>query len=505
MTITRGFVFILLPIAVLAWAQAADAQAAVVVYPTLQESVSSKAFEVSVDETPVPVVAYKDIHYAHFAFDGQVEVKVVASEPFSEWSLSPKRYRIPVEVQEREIRLSLACPRKLVLEANSLGRLFIFADPLEVDPPTEKDRGVTNVLDSEIDNTGGALETERLQKAIDAIPKDGVLLVPPGVYRTAGLTLKSDMTLYLAGGALIQGTSNPEEYGKNETDSDASPKRLLLIDGAENVTVEGRGVLDANGALLRAQGHSGRVLLARNSRNIRVEGIILRDPPSWNTHLLGCENVTLQNLKLLNDLEVLNTDGFDPDASRHVLIEDCFAYCGDDAVAVKCTGNGDFFRDVEDIVVRRNVFLTKKSALKVGTESRTPRMGDISFESNDVLFCDRGMTLYCRDGATYENIRFVDNRFEGFFRNNRQRLLDFEIVERDGKGKIRNVLIQDCRADVHWPQKSTIRGLDDEHRVEGVTFENFEVDGKMCRNPDEADLDVQSHAVDVFFSDGEKR
>jgi len=480
---------------------AAGGRSRIVTYPTVPTARVSTDYSLTVGTTPVTVARFKDIHYAHFSFAGQADIRVSVNGPVSQWSLSPKRYEIPGRTQGEDLLFSISDPKKLVVQINGLDRLFIFADPLEDNPPQTGDPGVVNILDFGVDNTGGTKETVRIQTAIDATPQNGVLFFPAGVYLSGTLELKSNMTLYLAGGSLIQGSGNLDDYPKHENDGPMSSARLILVDEAENVTIRGRGIVDSNGAELRNQDdHRGRVLLVRNSRNVVVEDVILRDPPSWNFHILGCEHVTVRNVKILNDPSLPNTDGFDPDASSHVLIEDCFAYCSDDSSAVKCVGYDGIYRDVEDIVIRGNVFLTKKSALKVGTESRTAVMKDITFEDNDVLMADRGMTLYCRDGATYSNIRYINNRFENFYPDIKQRLLDFHIRDRDGKGHIRDVLIRDCRADVHWPQMSTICGYDSAHIVSNVRFENFTVGGKLCRNAEDANLDIQNYVADVTFA-----
>ncbi len=482
-------------------ALASMAGSSVVAHPLVPTARASSEYSLSVGTTPIPVQEFKDIHYAHFSFAGRVELRVSVGERIAKWSVSPRRYEVPGKIEGEELLLSISQPRKLVVRVNDGDRLFIFADAPEADPPRPGDPGVVSVLDFGVDNSGGRMETARIQAAIAALPENGTLYFPAGIYLTGTLTLKSNMTLYLAGGCLIQGSGNVEDYTAHENDRRKSPGRLLLIDRAENVTIEGRGVVDANGGVLRREhDRRGRALLIRNSRDVLVQGVILRDSPSWNTHVLGCERVTLRNVKLLSDLELSNTDGFDLDASSHVLVEDCFAYCSDDAAVIKCAGYDEIYRDVTDIVVRGNVFLTKKSALKVGTESRTAEMKDITFESNDVLLCDRGMSLYCNDGATYSNIRFINNRFEECYPDRDQCLLDFDIRDREGKGHIRDVLVRDCVADIHWPNKSTFRGHDAEHIVSDVRFENFMIAGRLCRSAEEADLLIVQHAGGITFS-----
>ena len=59
---------------------------------------------------------------------------------------------------------------------------------------------------------GKTLNTKAIQSAIDDCPKDGCVLIPSGTFMTGELRLHSNMEFYLAEGAVLQGTANPEDY-----------------------------------------------------------------------------------------------------------------------------------------------------------------------------------------------------------------------------------------------------------------------------------------------------
>ena len=82
-------------------------------------------------------------------------------------------------------------------------------------------------------------------------------------------------------------------------------------------------------------------------------------------------------------------DGFDPDNSQGVVIQDVFVHSSDDAIAVKATMQQ---RDTVNVSLSHAVFSTKKSCLKVGTESRSNFNG-ISFSDVEGFNLDRGMVL----------------------------------------------------------------------------------------------------------------
>jgi hypothetical protein len=187
------------------------------------------------------------------------------------------------------------------------------------------------------------------------------------------------------------------------------------------------------------------------------------------------------------------------------VVEDCFHYTSDDAVVVKSFAD----RPVADVTVRGNVLLSKKSALKIGTESAADISG-VTFADNDVVECDRGMTLASEDGHTIRGTQYINNRFEEPYPDARRRLIDFYTWNRNGGGRIENTLIRDCVADVKWPRPSTL--FPASGPIEGVRFENFVLAGQVCRNLREADLlvdvlpccdDRRANAREITFAPGD--
>jgi hypothetical protein len=237
----------------------------------------------------------------------------------------------------------------------------------------------------------------------------------------------------------------------------------------------------------------------KNSKNVLIEDVILRDSGSWNTHILHCTDVAIRNIKMINDVSLSNTDGFDPDSSRDVLIEKCFIYAGDDAFAIKTSNRGGFLKDLTNIIIRDNVVLTQKSALKIGTETRASKMSSITFLNNHVIQSDRGMSIYCNDGADICNVQFVGNSFEDNYPDSKQRMIDFKISKRDGAGQIRDILIKDCSFKEPFPRDSTIEGLDPDNTIKNIQFENFSISGSLCRDAKEARLKVGAHVEGVTF------
>ncbi|MFQ9702025.1 MAG: glycosyl hydrolase family 28 protein [Enterocloster clostridioformis] len=61
----------------------------------------------------------------------------------------------------------------------------------------------------------------------------------------------------------------------------------------------------------------------------------MRNAPFWTLHPAGCDDVLISGLRILNDLNVANSDGIDPDHSTNVRIIGCHVTCADDCICLK--------------------------------------------------------------------------------------------------------------------------------------------------------------------------
>ncbi len=88
-----------------------------------------------------------------------------------------------------------------------------------------------------------------IQKAIDDCPKQGVVLVPAGTFVAAPFRLKSHMTLQIDGE--IVGTPFADQYAFGfllyPYRTDKRYYGLVNVDGAEEIRITGKGVIDGNG------------------------------------------------------------------------------------------------------------------------------------------------------------------------------------------------------------------------------------------------------------------
>lgn len=164
----------------------------------------SSTYSVTVNGTSVPVYNNNEISYIHFSFAGEVDVVVTVNETVSSYTLSPKSFGIISSQSGQNISFTLVRPSKLILsEVNSLTeKLAIFADPLEENAAKIGNAGVIDASTySSIDKTGNTESTRGIENAIDAVANNRVLYFPAGKYIFETIYLKSNMTMYIEGGA----------------------------------------------------------------------------------------------------------------------------------------------------------------------------------------------------------------------------------------------------------------------------------------------------------------
>jgi polygalacturonase len=98
----------------------------------------------------------------------------------------------------------------------------------------------------------------------------------------------------------------------------------------------------------------------------------MKDSPFWFNHIYDCDHVHFKNVHIVAPEGSPNTDGWDPDSSRNVLIEDSTYRGGDDCVAIKsgwdCFGI-DYGKPSVNITIR-NVTCESRNAggIAIGSE-----------------------------------------------------------------------------------------------------------------------------------------
>jgi len=229
------------------------------------------------------------------------------------------------------------------------------------------------------------LNTVAIQRAIDtcAAGGGGEVVVPAGIFVTGSLLLKSDITLRLLPGAVLQGSYDPADYPEHDISSHRkfgtithdgvyvkSMKALVLADRAQNVAIVGEGTIKGAG-----EGKAFQLGLNKDGKpkniffvgctNVRLSGIKVLNSAQVTISISGCDRVFVDGIHV-RSLGNWNCDGMDVDA-RDVTIANCLIESEDDAL---CFKSEYLDRFCENIAVSNCVVASNCNGIKLGTGSR---------------------------------------------------------------------------------------------------------------------------------------
>lgn len=437
----------------------------VVAYP-VPDACNDSPYTISVNGIPVAVEkagVTRGAHYARFQFTEQAHVRVdiKGDDLPPEMVLKPERFRTGIQTTpipgglRMEFDVQEAGPRFITKQNASLPwPLIIFAERADMRISVPAGPDVQNVRDY---LRGSAVETEGIQEALDeASRRRGTVVFPAGRYIAGTLHIRDNTTVFLAPGALLEASTDPAHFpvddGWEERSShgpEESFSRFIYFDHCTNSKIVGHGVIEGRGDVLRNEhGRHVHAMDIIGCSNISVENVLLRNSAAWTFQILGSSNVRVDDVKVVADWAVGNTDGIDPDCSQNVLIKDFWGYCGDDAVAIKATKKLNYPGPSADIVVRDAIVMTRKTSFKIGTETYAD-VRNVLFENCEAVNSSRGIGLWMRDGSTMENVMFRGMRFdlyeipgEGWSGETFRLTLE----DRNGLGVIRNISMEDIQA-----------------------------------------------------------
>lgn len=379
-------------------------------------------------------------------------------------------------------------------------------------------------------------DTDAIQQAIDACCLSGggtVVLESGKIYYSRSLIMKRNVCLHLQKGARLKATSDINGYFRPcafintaENTRIGNPVTgkpsfaFLYAYEADGASITGEGVIDANGhSFVKRKDRyyvtgdfypRPTVIYFEKSHHITFEGITIVDAPFWTLHPAGCNDVLISNLRILNDLDVANSDGIDPDHCSNVRIIGCHVECADDCICLKTSKGNAEYGPCESIVITGCTLISTSAAIKIGTEG----VGD--FRNILVSDCiisksNRGLSIQIRDGGSVENVSFSNiiietRRFCPDWWGTAEPIV-LTTFDRDAdtcSGRIKNVRFFNvtCKGE----NGVLVHGHAD-NCIEDVTFENVRVEltktskweGGLYDMRPGLNKDVEKHANSGFF------
>lgn len=376
------------------------------------------------------------VNIANFSCSGAMDVEVRTHKPIESYTIRPTSRQIEGTCDGKILRFRLPGPDRLYVEIKGLTPLCLFANPPEENVPSATD--------------------------------ESVVYFGPGVHRPGPITLKDNQTLYIAGGAVVYGAIN------------GSPRHAKVL---------GRGILDGE--------YKQRLVQLNKASDVRFEGVILRNGRSWQNTVTECDNITYENVKVISFGN--SGDGINPVGSRDVTIRNCFLRCTDDCIAIKAPGK---MQTVERIHVLDSTLIGYAfgDGVTIGFETNGPYIRNVLVRNCDILIARGGnrvdghsaFSIICDGPAWITDIRYEDIRVEAevlkLFELN---VTDGTKYQNDPPGHIRDIYLKDVRWAADRP--IILKGLDGEHLVERVTFDNCSVAGKPLHREADASFQVNDH------------
>jgi polygalacturonase len=185
-------------------------------------------------------------------------------------------------------------------------------------------------------------DTAAIQRAVDALPVGGSVVLSGGVFLSGTITLKSDMTLWIARDAVLLGTTDQARYPKitdSPTLGNIMYHALVRSAGADRVRIDGGGTINGRGQNPAWNDTSDQttrpaLLFLTKGHDVSVRNVTLLDAGFWNTVLAEDQGVLLADLNVDSDIPG-NRDGIDLVDVHDSLIERVNVWSEDDAICFK--------------------------------------------------------------------------------------------------------------------------------------------------------------------------
>ncbi|MEO1257334.1 MAG: glycoside hydrolase family 28 protein [Bacteroidota bacterium] len=355
---------------------------------------------------------------------------------------------------------------------------------------------------------GKTMNTKAIQKAIDSAHEDGGgrVVFSAGRFLSGTIVLKSNVELHLMDGAVLLGSTDPDDYLKI-----SRWKGLVMANGQQNIGISGEGTIDGQGRKLALHidslFYAGQIDSARYNfvemrpkyylrpqniefvkcKNVSVTDVTIKNAACWVQTYDVCENVIIDNITVDSDA-YWNNDGIDIQDCKNVQVTNCFVNAADDGICIKSQYPE---HDCDSIYIANCTVRSSASAVKFGTVSHGG-FKNVVIENIKVYDTFRSaIAIEVVDGGICENILVQNIEAE-----NTGNPIFIRLGDRSKKrppGILKNVTIKNVKVQVpferpdykyeirgpalpffHNTFPSSITGIPG-HPVEHVLLENIEI------------------------------
>jgi len=386
---------------------------------------------------------------AYFDFSGTVNVKIKApGKDIDSVTIRPISLGIVPIVRGDTISFKLDKPAQLTIEINNdvHRAIHLFANPIEGNPPELGDPGVH--------------------------------YFGPGIHKASSIKIKSNETVYIAGGAVVYG--------------------WIHCASLENVKIIGRGIID--GSIYDRWEDMIVPINLFKCKDIVVDGITILNPAAWTLNTYLCENVKINNVKIISARP--NSDGITTQSCKNFTAQDCFVRSWDDSLVVK-----GYDENVKGITFDNIIIWTDLAqSCEIGYETRAETIEDIYFRNITVLhnFHKPVMSIHNSDNALVKNVHYENIVVEDaqMGQGDGANFLIDLLIERSQwsqsseRGNIRDIFFDGIKvlSGKYFPV-SRIKGFDENHTIENIHISNLEIFGKPIRSAEEGEFSIDEYSV----------
>lgn len=426
---------------------------------------------------------------------GAAEFKITPKKAFTRCRVRPESDGIVFKSENGAVGFSVDNPCQLSVEFDGdiFGNLQLFVNPIESYVPDKTDPDV--------------IYLEPGIHTYENCPH--ITLGKNGESNVNVLYLESNTTLYIAGGAVLKAM-------------------VIVKPNSENIKILGRGIID----LLDYNVQSGKMaeikeknngmypqgLSLNRSKNLEIDGIIIKNSCSYAIMGNSMNNVTIDNVKLFNRCDC--SDGIDFVASSNITIKNCYIRSNDDGIAVYAS-RWEYKGSAKNWLVDNCVFMVDCAhGINIGTHGsqdaeNRDEICDIVFRNLDfldvyeqnryywgVIAFTVGDENFVHD-ITFENIRVYPTEGARPFtiKTDLNKSFNPNPGYRIENIHFRNIEFVGTDYITDFKEKSLIKGCSPENIVTGLYFENVTFCGeKLTEQNYEKYFDIGENAENINFN-----
>ncbi|WP_261304980.1 discoidin domain-containing protein [Paenibacillus andongensis] len=390
--------------------------------------------------------------FVYFDTDGPVDLSVTYNAgTVTTATVKPNNLGITPAISGNTMTFSISGPQKLVFDVNGNvdNDLMIFANPVEVNPPSPTD--------------------------------PNVIYLGPGVYNQT-YNLSSGQTLYIAGGAVVRGgvnlnnATNAKVIGRGVIES--SPDAAVYLSFANNVTLDG---------VILNRFNAG--IQIGNSTNVTVNNVKLMAYLKWTD---GIDNFCSTNVSI-NDVFVRSgDDSIAVYASR-------FGY----------SGNSSNISVTNSILMPGKAHpINIGTHGNPGAEGGGDNIDTLNFSNLDILTYNTAaaglplaISFTASDGSLISDANFTDIRIDDAVVN---KFIDVITFKNPGYGLavgrgINNVYFKNISYNGTNTNANQIYGTSSTQLTQNVTFENLTVNGTPVLSASAGNITIGNYANNINF------